>query len=148
MHLPLLHPPQLDRLLVGREEEVRLGGTWEPGDLSNPLINFLALQIIKFWFVRLEFGQEFEFTGGLLQRDGRWGRHQQVHSGSSQTSPPCRPCPRRQGSHRRGQTGQQISCHLLFVIKNIAITRERSTFAHLRGLILVPEALGKLPRGH
>lgn len=58
MDIPLLHLPQLDRLVVGGQQHVSIIDSVTPCNLVDLLIDIEALEVVEFGFMRLELGEE------------------------------------------------------------------------------------------
>ena len=99
------HLPELDGLVVGREEVVRGVLPSAPFDLVDLLLDLEGLEVVKLGFVRLKLGVELVFAGFFLARRQQKGPRQwqraEGHeaprisgspSRSAQKAPHDRPC--------------------------------------------------------
>lgn len=71
MHVPLLHLPQLHRLVVRGEQEVGVVGAAAPGYPVDAFIDFERFQVVEFRLVGLEFRVKLVLTSGFLQTKSR-----------------------------------------------------------------------------
>lgn len=63
---PLLDLPQLDRLVVGRQQQVGIVGPAAPGYPVDALVDLQRLEVVELGLVRLELGVEAVLAGLLL----------------------------------------------------------------------------------
>lgn len=116
----LEHFPQLNCLVVGREQEMRSILSAAPFDLVDLFFNFERLEVVEFGFVGLELGMKFVFTcfflpevtisirSKLIEKSIEARHDEYLPSHSSQTAPLVHLCRRLRDSFRCGRIPQSI----------------------------------------